>query len=433
MKTRKENAGRKGRQRAAKVGPFKKKEKKSGKEAAKNAQKKAAKPRAAEKARPKTQNEKAGGSSNSPAAASVPISFAGSAIIGSGRELSADGDIECTDTRGGPDIENLLRILADSQRECILPPDLPPLLEKIRATARLWTSLDAWDASPERTDHRGYAINPATGFSTTEYTAWTIAAQQGEEALSSLAQATLGSLLHVIKNGEGGQAARALGALINALVVVLNEMKMLLMDERKRPLFQNVAKSRLEFPSLISIFTKENLHAETRILRTFKLGHELPFKLDPRKPSTAQTRWAMNIVMWIDREKSRHTSAYRRVAPDLGDFCTANAKAWDRVIKFHLDYFQSPGESRWKKWLFEYRLEDEEEFEDPDGMTPAERYRHSQILHVIRNSGPVGDITTIAELKKILAGYDLKKIANESGRYNILKSKVTEAASALMS
>jgi hypothetical protein len=183
---------------------------------------------------------------------------------------------------------------------------------------------------------------------------------------------------------------------------------------------------------LISIFTKENLDAEKGILEKLGLGTELRFKIDPRKPYTPQSIWAMRIVLWIDCEKARATSIYQKVVPGLGDFATANATAWDKAIKFHLDYFQSPGELRWKKWVSESHLEDNDEPDEGDGLAADERYRQGQTAYLIRNSGPVGDITELSDFTKLLGGYKKGKPKSKAQQYATLKDKITGAAHDLM-
>jgi hypothetical protein len=253
-----------------------------------------------------------------------------------------------------------------------------------------------------------------------------------ESHLGSILESVLTVLVDVIKQGNGEQAARALRLLIDRLLFVLNEIKRLSKNDWKRELFKKDAQGRLEYPSLLSRFTKENLGAEKFVSEELHLGVRLPFKIDPRKPYTPQCILAMKIVMWIDTERSRRYSPYLKVAPNLGDFCTANTNAWEHVIAFHLDYFQSPGEKRWREYVSEFQLEDDQEPDEGDDLLPEERFRRGALLHVNRNCGPVGDITESPELKSILDGCSKRRTESEAKRYNILKYKVIDAVRGLM-
>ena len=331
-----------------------------------------------------------------------------------------------------PDNEEIYKTWDTIRESYEFTENLSVIRRKIGAMGDVLKSLDAWDACPGRLDHRGAAIDPGTGFRTKTYAAWRMAGGEAEGHLGSVLESVLNALVDVIKQGNGEQAARALRLLSDRLLFVLNAIKSLSKSVRKRELFKNDAQGRLECPSLLSRFTKENLNAEKFVLKELDLGGRLPFKITPQQPYTPQTILAMKIVMWIDAEKLWRHSPYVKVVPALGDFCSKNQTDWDKVIAFHLDYFQSPGKKRWKLRASEFHLEDNHEPDEGDGSTPDERYRQRAIRHLENNAGPVGDITESPEFKCILNGYAKSKVKSEAQRYSILKHKVIDAARGLM-
>ena len=331
-----------------------------------------------------------------------------------------------------PDNEEIYKTWDTIRERYAFGENLSVIRRKIGAMGDVLKSLDAWDACPGRLDDRGAAVDPVTGFRTKTYAAWRMAGGEAESHLGSILESVLNVLVDVIKQGNGEQAARALRLLIDRLLFVLNEIKRLSKNDWKRELFKKDAQGRLEYPSLLSRFTKENLGAEKFVSEELHLGVRLPFNIDPRKPYTPQCILAMKIVMWIDTERSWRDSPYLKVAPNLGDFCTANTNAWENVIAFHLDYFQSPGEKRWREYVSEFQLEDNQEPDEGDDLLPEERFRRGALLHVNRNCGPVGDITESPELKSILDGCSKRRTESEAKRYNILKYKVIDAVRGLM-
>ena len=275
-------------------------------------------------------------------------------------------------------------------------------------------------------------------------------------AIRGLLQDTLGSLLWVIEHRHTDVAEECAELVVSELLNALNGIKALYGNERTRKLFQQLAERRLEFPSVLSAFKKENLDLEKFVMRGLKLGAELPFAVDPKKTYTPYTVLAMQIVNWIDSER-RHRwvknewrtadSVYRKVVPDLDNypFHKNHVKEWKTVIAFHLDYFQAPKERRGKTakkldeftecshWIEDHQRREAEyaslvtEMKDADGNVIS-----SSRPGWFSSLSPWGEITNIPAFKAVLRAGKDRNVTNDAELYNRVKYKVIEAAISLM-
>ncbi len=238
---------------------------------------------------------------------------------------------------------NLAEALAEKSLSSV--DNLP---ERIRNTADLMSSLDAWNACQGRNDGRGPAIDPKTGCATNLYRGWVLAASCAAHELERASKDTLDALVDVVRKGKGQQAVKALNVLIDTLARALRDVKALMGDKEKMELLRAYAQDHLEFPSMVSIFTKENSDAEKIILKALALNANLRLKISANKTCKPETRLAIRIVLWINSQREWPNSIYQEFVPDLGEFCEQNIVQWQRLIAFHLDYFHSPG-IKWKK------------------------------------------------------------------------------------
>ena len=326
----------------------------------------------------------------------------------------------------------------DAILEKCLPAD--GLQEKLRATSEVMIHLDKWNASPGGSDEWGPAVDPATGFTTLNYHALRRAARDAGTKFSVLLPRAMDALLEVIRQGNGDQAARAVSIMLDTITGALRQIKSMTRDTEKQTLFVTEARLRMEFPSLLSIFQFENSKANELVLDTLKLGHDLPFKIDPRKPYTPFNFLAMNIVLWIDRDRKLENSIYRELVPDLGDFRKHNEQAWKTAIAFHMDYFMSHGQ-RWKKVIPRIisRLPSDPEvtFEIPDdpeikdGLAPDERFRENQKQRLSFYGAPFGDLTQRPEFSRALDEKKDTNVKTPEELYNRVKHKVITAALSL--
>lgn len=332
-------------------------------------------------------------------------------------------------------------------KECLAWEDLDPLEQKIRATAGLLSDLDCWEDPSMR--YRKLFYDPSTGVETTEYRAWLSASVTAQTTQQRLLQITLNGLLEVIEHGNGQQAEYAINSLASSIVRVLHAFRRLGADAKKRELFRKSALHRVEYPALLSLFRRENLNWERFVLNEFELGGGLPFAADPHKPYTAYTLLAMRIVEWIDYERTHgwvktelrsRLSVYRKVDPDLDkkDFIKRYAAPWERVIGFHLDYFQAPRE-RQRRTAFEYCLEAEWNERDKDNRTLV-REMYSTEGHLLWRTEPswfsaffqFGEITKMREFQGLLKTGRDRNVKNETDLYSRVKHKVIAAAIGLM-
>lgn len=340
------------------------------------------------------------------------------------------------------------RIRDSLRQECLIYEELDGLERKIHSTAGILRSLDQWDEHPE-TDYRGVTSDAETGHETIEHKAWRTVASETSNAQHRLLRMALDSLLSVIEYGNGEQAADSMNSLVSQMVDVLNTIKRLSCDEQKRKLFRNVARQCVEFPSLLSIFNKENLDSEKFVLEDLELGAELPFSVDPRKPYTPYTLMAMRVVGWIDyirracwlkNQWRSRDSVYRKVVPDLDKkaFLRQHETAWREVIEFHLDFFQAPKE-RQKRIASDFGLEAEWEEREAHNNSFVKEERDADGKLLFWNGpwwltafGEFGEITRMREFQNMLKSGRDSNVKRETDLYNRVKHKVIAAAIGLM-
>ena len=309
--------------------------------------------------------------------------------------------------------------------------DLEQAKQGIKGRRDLMISFEQWNASPGGIDDERGPHFPYPTVASEKFYAWGQAARIAGMELSDLVQTTIHAPLDVIRH-NGGCGTGAVRILLSSLTSVLAEMKLLMRDPGTRELFAVEARNMPEFPALLSIFNKENLDAEKFILNELSLGRDLPFKIDPRRPCTPYNAWAMRIVLWINRERHKESSIYRKVEPSLGDFSTGNNGAWENILKFHLDYFQSPGHEQWRKLAKKHSLQTD--YQPDHGATSDryETYRQSNIDFFKMFRGPVQDLTEMPEFKVILESGRDKNAKKRQGLYNRVKHKILHAARSMV-
>ena len=260
-------------------------------------------------------------------------------------------------------------------------------------------------------------------------------------AISEVLNNTFNDLLWIIEYREGDIAEECIRIVIDTLTGTLNKIKRLYGNEKKLKMFRRLARTRLEFPSLLSLFNKENRDMERCILDGLQLSAELPFSPDPRKTYTPYTLLAMGIVRWISFHSSQQSnSMYRKVVPGIEkmDFCDEHAAAWTRAIEFHLDFYQAPKKTR-EKTAFTNGLEEDfkqseankasciVEIKDENGAVIS-----TSIPSWIESLGAYGEITRMREFKNLLKSGRDKQITGEGSLYSRVRGKVVEAAMTLM-
>lgn len=244
------------------------------------------------------------------------------------------------------------------------------------------------------------------------------------DAIAVILERTIEGIFYVIESSDEKTGRYAAGLITDELVSAIEELYRLAVPYRR--VIRDVARRRINFPSLISLSRKVVNDRESLVYRQLGLGTKLPFRIDPRTTYTPYTRLAMKIVTFIDSDRHRKGSIYRILVPDLHkkEFSNKHARTWDKVISFHLDFFQSPTARREKltKQQDSCRLHDAME-----ARLSSENQRHFK-----RGSGfdPFGEITAMAEFryrrgKKV-------KMKTPDKFYNRVKHKVIEAALALM-
>jgi hypothetical protein len=323
---------------------------------------------------------------------------------------------------------------------CMGPSMAGSITDTIHAARDLIMSADAWIQSPNQTDHRGPAVNPQNGQPTAEFDAWNLAAKRCRWGLVTLLQETLTALFEISRTASGPNASSCLEDLIARLVRTITPLNRLMRDERKRAIFLSIAQGRYDFPSLVTILPKQNTDAAKFILNELKLGEAIgPFKCDSRIPYTPFNNLAMRIVAWILRENHNPNSIYRKVVPVMKDFRIANISAWLKVIKFHLDYFQSPTKNTWGKYVDQYQLRMERTYDDEwdddrwdhDGLDPGERFRRYLIGRCKLTDAPVDDLTEDPEFMQSLAN-DKQAKNSKTDFFHRVKGKVVEAVHSLI-
>lgn len=251
--------------------------------------------------------------------------------------------------------------------------------------------------------------------------------EKSKEALDAIAfilRRSIESIFSVIESSDGETGRYAAGLMTDELVGAIEQLHRLAAPYRR--VTRDVARRRIDFPSLISLSRKVANDREDLVRRQLGLGTKLPFRIDPRTTYTPCTRLAMEIVTFIDSDRHRKGSIYRILVPDLHEkeFSNKHATTWDRVIGFHLDFFQSPTARRAKfaKQQDSSRLQDAME-----ARLSSENQRHFR-----RSSrlGPFGEITAMLEFRYRRGKKVKMKTPGEF--YNRVKHKVIEAALALM-
>ncbi len=327
------------------------------------------------------------------------------------------------------------RCLRDAYREqCLSGRDVSAVEHKISETVQL---LQGLDSDIERLAQ--------VGEESIERKARRTAAMEARTQLSVLSESAIAGLLQVIEHGNGEEAKYATGALVDGLVKAINEMKRLYGDANKRRLFQEEAESKIEFPGLVSIFKKENLDLERFISHELRLGAALPILVDARKPYSAYATLAIQLVIYIDyircfcwkkSEWVSEDSVYSKVVPDLDtkDFCDTNIVIWDKVLAFHLDFFQAPKHTQ-KRVAWDHGLEAEyAEKEAENARHVIEKKDADGNLIMWSRPGwfsalcPWAEITTIPEFREILLSGKDSNVQSESQLYNRVKNKVLLAA-----
>jgi len=185
------------------------------------------------------------------------------------------------------------------------------------------------------------------------------------------------------------------------------------------------------------------------VMKALGLGAELPFAIDPRRPATTYTWLAMRIVeqinyerrhLWANSHWPEDISVYRKVVPDLDkkDFVRRHASDWQKVIAFHLDFFQAP-RKRQERIAFEFGLEEEwkkrdayhrslvSEVRDPEGNL-IQWSRPGWMLQL----GTSALITEIPEFQRLLKSGSDSNVKKASDLYGRVKHKVIDAALGLM-
>jgi hypothetical protein len=324
-------------------------------------------------------------------------------------------------------------LIRDSLREvCLNHEDLDAIQNKLSGTASVLKDLDRWDNRAPDPAYEIAVVDAATGAETIEHRAWSSVAMDSRTALNRLLRMTLDALLDVFEHSGGDETRFLFGSFTDDLLMALNAIKRLATDKKKRLLVQDEARKRVEFPFLISIFKKENTDYSNFVLKRLQLGAGLPFVIDPRKPYTDYTLLGMQIVQWIDSQRLHFwkkndwrtsDSVYRKIDPNLDEkeFRQGNRTAWEKVIAFHLDYFQAPKERR-KKTASECRLDAEYE------QREADRSR----MFGIDSFSPFGEIAKMRAFRTILESGRDSNVKSESELYNRVKHKVLTATLGLM-
>lgn len=249
-------------------------------------------------------------------------------------------------------------------------------------------------------------------------------ASKALNAIAVVMERSLEAALFVLESEHPQQRKYAAQLLVDQLNSTIERL-LLLSTLPTMGAIRSVAAKRTEFPSLMSLSQKINNDREDLIRRHLKLGRNLPFRVDPRTAYTAYTRLAMQVVSYIDVDRRRKNSIYRKVLPAFHtkDFSEKHWPQWERVIKFHLDFFQSP-QPRRRRFLMQ---------QDTSVLQHAmeSRLAKEDRTNFIRpwSLSPFGEITEMLEFK-YRQGKPVKMSAGIL--YNQVKFKVVDAALALL-
>jgi hypothetical protein len=244
------------------------------------------------------------------------------------------------------------------------------------------------------------------------------------DSIDLILEKAVDSIFDVLESTTGREARYAAQLLVDRLTRATE--KLLLYAKRpSHPAIRRIAMERVGFPSVISLSRKITNDYEDSV-RNLSLGRRLPFRVDPRTTYTPYTRLAMQIVSFINVNRRRKDSIYRKFIPDLHekDFVQKHSRVWDKVIGFHLDAFQSPRSRRMKLA--------EQHFGTPVRDVLESRLSAEEKRNYVRSSdlNPFGAITAMLEFRY----RDGKKVTikREGEFYNRVKHKVIDAALALM-
>ena len=299
-------------------------------------------------------------------------------------------------------------------------PDLNAINERIHFTADILKRLDEQDAMAG-SGGKGDTAHSANSLSKADSADSNQNPGNFKLSLAWLARHAVNGLWEVVNHGNGKQARGALKLLMNEIVYANTQLELLLTNKEKRVMVCEYAGRKIEFPILFSLFTDQNKKAKKRAIEELGLGTKLPFRFRNNTTYTAYNKLAIKIVLWIDDERSRASSIYLRVAPDLdkNEFRSIHGSTWEKAIAFHLDYFQSP-EKRWKTVNSNLA-------EKLAGVS-----RDEELAHLKDNVGPIGDVTEISEFKSILTDRRDSNVRTQMDLYHRVKNKIIDGARRLM-
>ncbi len=347
------------------------------------------------------------------------------------------------------ELEEWERIRNSALEGCLLEEDARALERKISDSALCLRFADGWEDSFKKDSSDKSTNDPDTARLSIRRHARQSAAMAVSSALRRILNNAMRGVLNVIEHGTGEHSANATRDLVSLLVETINSLLSVAGDQTKRGVFINLARTSIEFPSLLSAFNKQNLDFEKFVMKDLGLGAELPFAIDPRRPATTYTWLAMRIVeqinyerrhLWANSHWPEDISVYRKVVPDLDkkDFVRRHASDWQKVIAFHLDFFQAP-RKRQERIAFEFGLEEEwkkrdayhrslvSEVRDPEGNL-IQWSRPGWMLQL----GTSALITEIPEFQRLLKSGSDSNVKKASDLYGRVKHKVIDAALGLM-
>jgi hypothetical protein len=244
------------------------------------------------------------------------------------------------------------------------------------------------------------------------------------DAIATVLERSLRAALFVLESEDSEQQKYAARLLIDQLNSTIGRLLRLSAAPGNTGIC-GVANERMEFPSIVSLSRVMNNEREELILRQLKLGRSLPFRIDPRTTYTRYTLLAMQIVSFIESDRRQKDSIYRKVVPEFHKkaFSDKYYSAWNKVIGFHLDFFQSPDPRRVKITAQQDNSDLRQEMEKMMSLQRENHFRRST------NFGPLGEIAEMLEFK-YRDGEAVKM--NAGTLYNRVKFKVIDAAMALL-
>ena len=241
--------------------------------------------------------------------------------------------------------------------------------------------------------------------------------------LRTLLQTLLQQMKYIFTNADPVMARVALKNTCGGIIECLRAIEPPQENTSLRILVEEHIKTSYDFPCILSCFNQTSKKRYNLIMREYKLGANLPFKIAPNAKYRTATIAAIHIVSWISEHRSNPASVYRRIEPELEGkaFCAVNSSIWEKVIGFHLDYLMAPAK-RTKTILLE------------KAQLPGEVDREVELMNWEHFCGVKGPITEYPEFKSLLSdGRDRDtKVKTEGGLYNRAKGKILEAARRLM-